>query len=415
MSSSMIRLGVLLALSLVARAPAQVVFVGHGGLPSGNVESAYLPTAAYPVGASAVPAFPTPLPNASTMPLPACVYCGGMASDDRNAWIYTTNGQLMTMDKDPNFNVFGYTANAPFAGTQPITNPYGSFPPLEVTGLAFDDAGNRLWACDTQNFWPLNALPPFNHQAAPLPIPGLSGGIATGLGFESSTGTLWACTDQGFIYHFTTAGVAIGAQPVATTIAVAPLGGLTVSNHNHAGAFAPPACSTQIPGFHVSVTDGIHLYDAFNAAPPIPLLGGGPQLAWGLTSSADYQVSICPPIPGTVCSSGNQPFTGLRQPAITGPGLFNAIRLVNAPPLTPVKLLVDLCPANSCWWGLMMNPFTMTTLNYTTDSSGNLNVGFFIGGFLPGFQFSHQFAIPDPNAPLTYCFSNVSTTTVALP
>ncbi|MEZ6197844.1 MAG: hypothetical protein R3F20_19310 [Planctomycetota bacterium] len=403
-------------LALAAAAPAQVLFSGNQINPPGLFEMDYLPTAAYPVGGPGIPPLGLPFPNAALMPpAPAIGLVGGMASDDRNAWIYTTNGFLITMDMNPNYLPFGFTAPPPLAGPAPIPSPYPPTVALQVSGIAYDDAAGILWACDAFNFWPMNPLPPFNPIGLPVPIPGI-GPPATGLGFEPSSGTLWACDAQGGIYHFTPAGAPIGPQPVSIVAGlVGPLGGLTVAPHNGPPAILPPACSTQIPGYHVSVTDGLMIYDAFNAAPPIPHVFPAPGAAFGLTYSADPQVTYCASPTAVGCTTGFAPFTGLQRPAVTGPGLFNGIRLVGAQPLTPAFLLIDICPAPTCWLGLMMNPFTWISLPFTTDAAGNAGIGFFIGGFPPGFQFSHQWAVQDPGAPLGYCFSNVSTQTVALP
>jgi hypothetical protein len=405
---------------LAAAAAGQVTFTASIGMPPGVPEISYLPTAAHPLGLSPSPTTGALLPMAAGLPPLAGNLAGGMASDDRNGWIYTSNGQLITMDMNPHFLPFGATLPPPVGGPLPVPSPYATgF--VNVTGLAFDDQNGILWACDQANFWGMNPLPPFNPIVFPQPIPAL-GPPAVGLGFESSTGTLWACDVQGGIYHFTPGGAPFGAQPVAFTATVgAPLGGLAVATHNGPGALPAPACSTQIPGYHITVTDGIQLYDALNLAPPIAL-GASPTAAgaYGHTYSSDFQVTRCDnavtPFPSaSTCSSGLVPLTGLQAPAITGPGAFNGIRLVNAPPVANAILLVDTCPQLPCWYGLMMNPFTWTAVPTVTDAAGNAGFGFFAGGFPAGFQFSHQWAIQDPGSPLGYCFSNLSTETIGLP
>ncbi|MEZ6197139.1 MAG: hypothetical protein R3F20_15635 [Planctomycetota bacterium] len=398
-----------LGLALTVSASAQVTFAGLGPAP-GLTDMSYLPTAAYPTGAS--PLGVPLLPNASLLPPIGItgVIEGGMASNQRNAWIYTTSGTVMAVDTDPNFLAFGPTA-APPAGTFPIPLPATVGP---LTGLGFDDAANILWACDGAVFLGLNPLPPFNVIVPPLPMP-LTGAPATGLDYDPCDGTLWACDFQGGIFHFTTLGAPIGLQPVNIVPTPVGLGGLAVATHNGAGAIAPPTCSTQIPGYHVTVSDGIMLHDALGAAPPMPLSGTG--FAYGLAYSSDHQFLRCTPAStgGVVCTGGFFPLAGIREPLITGPGLFNAVQLKNAPPSTPAILILDLCPQLPCWNGLMMNPFTWTTLSTVTNAAGEASFGFFAGGFPKGFQFSFQWAILDPPAPLGWCFSNVSTQTVSAP
>ncbi|MEZ6197138.1 MAG: hypothetical protein R3F20_15630 [Planctomycetota bacterium] len=398
-----------LVLVLASGLSAQVTFAGKGPL-FGATDMSYLPTAAHPGGASPLPV--PPLPNASLLPPVSTVgLFGGMTCDQRNAWIYTTDGFQMAMDMDPNFLVFGLTPPPPFAGTLPIPLPAGLGP---ISGLGYDDAGGILWACDGGTFFGLNPLPPFNIIVPPLPIPGVGIPI-TGLDYDPCDLTLWACDAQGGIYHFTPAGLPIGPQPVNIVPTLTLLGGLAVATHNGAGALAPPACSTQIPGYHVTVNDGSFIHDALGAAPSLPLAGFG--VPYGLAYSPDYQVLSCAPAgtPGASCSSGFVPFAGLREPFITGPGVFNAIQLTNAPPTTPAILILDLCPLLPCWNGLMMNPFSWTTLGTTTTAAGTASFGFFAGGFPKGFQFSFQWAVQDAGAPLGWCFSNVSTQTVGAP
>jgi hypothetical protein len=398
---------IVLAIALTAALPvaAQVTLAGVG--TPGLVEMSYLPTAAYPTGASPVP----PLggyPNASLLPpIVAGGLAGGMACDQRNAWVYTTNGQQMAIDIDPNFLPFGLTPAPPVAGFLPVPLPAGLGP---ITGLGFDDAAQILWACDGAQFFGLNPLPPYNLIVPALPIP-LTGAPASGLGYDPCDGTLWACDTQGGIYHFDLAGAPIGAQPVSIVPTPIILGGLTVATHNGAGAIPAPGCSTQIPGYHVMVQDGMQVYDAFGAAPPLPF---GPfGLPYGLASSADYQITNCAsPFP-TCPSSGSTPFAGMGQPLISSG--FNTLHLTGATPSTPAILLVDFCPQLPCWLGLMMNPFTWSALPTFTDGFGDAQFGFFAGGFPKGFQFSFQWAVQDPLAPLGYCFSNLSTQTVGAP
>jgi hypothetical protein len=404
----LIALSIVLTLSFAASLPAQVTFAGTNF--GGVVDMSHLPTAAYPTGSTAGPAATYPgLPVASLLPPIAGAFLGGMACDQRNAWIYTSNGFDMAIDENPNFLGFGPNPPSPTLVPQPLpaTSATGA-----ITGLAFDDAAGILWACNQNQFWGLNPLPPFNLTTPLLPIP--SAGIPiSGLGYDPCDGTLWACDVQGGIYHFSTGGAPIGLQPVNIVPTSNVLGGLTVATHNGAGAIPSPACSTQIPGAHILVQDGLFVHDAVGAAPSMPLSTGG--LPYGLAYSSDHQFLRCLPAgtPGVVCSSGLAPVAGMRQPLIsTG---FNAIQLRNAPPATPAILLVDICPQLPCWFGLMMNPFSWTMLPTATDGFGRAQFGFFAGGFPKGFQFSFQWAVQDPFAPLGYCFSNVSTQTVGAP
>jgi hypothetical protein len=395
----------LLALAGLLALPlsAQVTFAGLD-VP-GAVDMSYLPTASHPTGLSSPP-MPGGFPNASLLP-PVVVagFGGGMACDQRNAWVYTTNGTEIAIDMDPNFLPFGLTPAPPLVGTAPLPLPSALLP---VTGLGFDDAAQILWASNQNQFFGLNPLPPFNMIVPPTPIP-FTGSQITGLGYDPCDNTMWACNVQGGIFHFDLSGGPIGPQPVNTVPTLIFLGGLTVSTHNGAGAIPAPGCSTQIPGYHVTVQDGMGVHDALGLAPSIPL--GPNDLPYGLASSADYQVRNCAtPVP---CSTTLMPFAGMRQPLISSG--FNGIHLTNAAPSTPAILLVDICPQLPCWFGLMMNPFSWTMLPTITDGFGNAQFGFFAGGFPKGFQFSFQWAVQDPLAPLGYCFSNLSTQTVGAP
>jgi hypothetical protein len=408
------RLTITLGLVLLATVSvsAQVTWTGHYDIIP-NPEPSYLPTAAHPLGVSPGGSLPTLLPNAATLPPLPPPNLGGVACDQRNAWIYTCDGFRIAMDMNPVYLPFGFTAPPPLVGFLPI--PAGVGP---VSGLGFDDPNQILWACDpAYNFWGMNPLPPFNVIVPPQPMPVPINSPTSGIGYDPCDNTLWACNQQGGIYHFTPGGLPIGFQPVNTVPTLSLIGGLTVATHNGAGAIPPPTCSTQIPGYHVTVTDGTALHDALGLAPPIPQSGGPIGLAFGLGYSSDYQELQCFQA-GTVglpCSSGLVPFTGTREPLITGPALFNGLNLVNAPPSTPGFLLIDFCPQLPCWNGLMMNPFSWTSVPIVTTAAGTHAIGFFAGGFPKGFQFSHQYAIQDVSAPLGYCFSNVSTQTVSAP
>ena len=240
MSFQLSRFAVALCLTLISvGVSAQVIFTSNHALIPGTVEHHYLPTAAYPFGNVGNPGLQS-LPNAALLPplFGGTHLVGGMASDDRNAWIYTTNGDFMAMDMNPNFTVFGFTSAPPLIGIAPVPSPH--LGPVRISGLGFDDANNLLWACDNGAFWAMNPVPPFNPLTPYLPIPGFLGGSITGLDFDAATGSLWACSDMGNIYNFSTAGTAIGPQPVSVVSAGGPLGGLAVATHNGPGSISPP-------------------------------------------------------------------------------------------------------------------------------------------------------------------------------
>ncbi|MEE9393467.1 MAG: hypothetical protein V3W41_13270 [Planctomycetota bacterium] len=400
----------LIALSLTAVAGAQVTYTMAQATP-GAAEATYLPTAAYPNGQTA-PFGVAPLPNAAAL-VPVNPISGGMASDDRQARIYTTDGLQMAIDLNPTYLPFTPTLPPP-PGAFPIAIPVGLTP---VTGLCFDDGANQLWACDANNFWPMNKAAPFNALGAPLPMPVIAGAAVVGLGYDSCDGTLWAVDITGAIFHFTTGGFPIGLQPV-NVIFPQGIPSLAVNTTNGAGAlFAAPPCSTQVPGYHITVSDGFQVHDAVNPNPPIPMVSaavGNPL--FGHTYSSDFQIKQCFNAAGLPYCTIPQPRAGTNRPSYTGPtAMGHTLRLVGAPPLVSGFILADLCPLATCWNGLWINPFSWILGGIITDAAGEYTLPASLFGPLKGFQISFQFAVPDVGAPLGYCLTNLVTFTAGAP
>ncbi|MEE9393469.1 MAG: hypothetical protein V3W41_13280 [Planctomycetota bacterium] len=395
-----------LCAGLAVQASAQVTYTFGPGVP--NVGTAtYMPTAAYPAG-TAAPGADLNLVNASGLLVTPIAFSGGMASDDRNGIIYTSNGIEIAMDQNLTYAGLGPLPIVP-PGISPILLPFSAGP---VTGLAFQDGPNNLWACDFNSFWPMGALPPFPATAAPLPIPGLLN-AASGLGYDPADNSLWACDIMGFIYHFSPGGAPIGLQPVNVVGAVGQVNGLAINSSNGAGAFVSPPCSTQTPGYHVTVSDGFFVYDATGLATPIPM---SPLIAanviWGHTFSSDFQTKRCP-TPGI--SVVPPPFAGTERVNYVGPGAPQSLRCIGATPLTTGFLVADLCPTSTCFFGLWFSPFSWTLVGVTTDLAGEVTFPVSFGFFPAGVQFSFQWAILDPPSPLGYRFSNLCTVTTGLP
>ncbi len=400
---------ILLIVSLASAVAAQVTYTMAQTSP-GLAEATYLPTAAYPNGQTA-PFGIVVLPNAALLP-PVNSFAGGMASDDRQAYIYTSNGDMMAIDLNPTYAPF--TAfPAPPPGVPLIALPAGSGP---VTGLCFDDAANQLWACDAFSFWPMNKVAPFNALAAPLPLPAAPGPFV-GLGYDPCDNSLWGVDIGGAIFHFTTAGAPIGPQPV-NVIFPQGIPSLAVNTTNGAGAlFGPPACSTQVVGYHITVSDGFQVHDAVNPNPPIPMTSsatGNPL--FGHTYSSDFQTKNCILSDGSVPCSIPQPLAGTNRPSYVGPtGMGHTLRLVGAPPLVAGFILADFCPLPTCWNGLWLNPFSWILGGIVTDAAGEYTLPASLFAPIKGFQISFQFAVPDVGAPLGYCLTNLVTFTAGAP
>jgi hypothetical protein len=163
----------------------------------------------------------------------------------------------------------------------------------------------------------------------------------------------------------------------------------------------------------------VNVYDALNpVATPIPVPAGGP--AFGLAFSGDNQALTSPTF---VCPcNGLIPTATISRPLHNGSGPAADIILSNAPPNTPVTLMVDFCPIPGglllpAGDVLMINPFSPSyrTFSAVTDPFGIALVS--VPTALPqGIQFSVQWYFAcAANPPLGVCFSNALGLTVALP
>ncbi|MCA9323450.1 MAG: hypothetical protein KDB53_22130 [Planctomycetes bacterium] len=406
--------GLALVAALVVPASAQTAHVYNTMLP-GLMSGAYLPSAAYPVGApEAIGPLPLPMTGALA---PTPPIAGGIAIDEAGLRVFVTDGALIVTEFHSQY--------APFAPGIPLPPPVPA-PALlgggPVSGLCYDGATGLLWMCDGFSFGPFLGAAPFPPagpaMAFPIPLPA----PLTGIGIEAATNTLWFVDFAGNVYHLTMAGVPIGPQPVAfvPSLLGLPMIGIDVNEANGPLTFPAPACSTQVNGFHVCVTDGSFIYSVFAAFPPIPTNGPmGLMSGGGMECANDFQIT-----PGTVgcLGSGVVMLPGTRFPNFNGPGAFNGLALRGAPPATSGFLLADLCPLPggallSTGETLWINPLspTYSMVPVLTNAVGNVNLPISWVPVPAGLQFSVQWAIQDALHPLGFCLSDLCTVTVGRP
>lgn len=376
---------------------------------TGGAHDAYLPSAAYPLGGGTFFGV-EPLPASGALAIGPRE--GGMTINQKNGVVYCSDGVLVTFDNNPLHLPFTPPAPTPLPAPAPALGTGGP-----ITGMALDTLGGILWMTDGPTLQGFTPLPPFLPVTPlynlPFATPGTVG--LSGLDIDNATGTLWGCDPFGNIFNFTTAAVPIGLQPVSVVPLAAGsggLGGLCVNRTNGAGAVTPPFCSTQQVGYHICVTDGPLIYDALVLInPPIATPASAGTSARGLAMSCDHQIMkgavICP-------STFTFPVIGMTKAAHRGPGGGNAFRLVGGPPLTTALLLYDFCPIPGGLFipasgeVLWLNPFSITFnfAPFTTNAVGSVTspIGFSFAA--AGIQYSMQWAIYDPLAPLGYCLSD---------
>ncbi len=385
---------------------AQGVYVLDSGTP-GGASSIYLPSPAYPTG-GAGPLGVVPMP-ASGFLAPGAF--GGMAIDQTTGFVYATDGVTITVDANPIY--------LPFAAVPPALPLPAPAPPLlgglPINGMAIDSIAGILWMTDGVSLGGFTLAAPYLPVTPAVPLAFLpAGGLLTGLGWETSTGSLWGCDAGGRIFNFTTLGVPIGPQPVS--LAPSPIGipmaGMAVNGSNGPGSIGAPFCSTQVPGFHICVTDGAAIYDALAAVVsfiPNPAFTGGP--ARGLAFSNDFQI-----LPGGVgCPlTGATPIGGWAKATHTGPAGANAISMVGGPPATTTLLLYDTCPVpggifiaasgETLWVSPLSPSFAFVPL--FTDAAGAISVPVSLAPAVSGITYTMQFAVADSLAPLGYCLTD---------
>ncbi len=400
--------------ALCLTAHAQVAHVLEVGAP-GAAQDVYLPSAAYPTGGATFFGV-EPLP-ASGILAPA-LRSGGMTINQVTSTVYSSDGVIITFDYNPLYAPFTPPPPLPLPALAPALMTSGP-----ITGLALDTTTGILWMTDGLSFGGFTPLPPFVSVTPIIPItftvPGTAG--LTGLDIDSVSGTLWGCDFIGNVYNFTTAGIGVGPQPVATVplpATSAGLGGLCINRTNGPPAVPKPFCSTQTIGYRICVTDGPSIYDGLivaNPAIPNTFTSGTP--ARGLAFSSDFQI-----MPGAVfCpSTFTFPKIGLSKAAHNGTGGANAFRLIGGPPLTTALLLYDFCPipgglfipasGETLWINPLSSTFGFGT--FVTDPFGDVVVPIGFSFALAGIQYSMQWAIFDVLAPLGYCLSDGMTWTI---
>ena len=356
-------IALLLLFTSVGMLPAQVVYDVTLSAPGAATPVAAMnglnhPSLLYPAGAIQ-PGGPLPLTNfpAATAAVGGggVFFFGGAAIDGGTGSLYATDGFTeLTVEGHPTYPGLGVAA-----ATTPLAPLLAASGLADVTGMCCDVAGRLLWMCDTVGnvaAFNLAAFPPTYVAGSTIVVPGNPVvDIMVGLGWEPSTGTLWSTTSSGAIHNFTTAGVAVGAQPVLNVPGVAPftLSGLSVNTTNGPGAFVPFTGS-----YHICVSDGANLYDASGTgAAPIPmtptpigsvsvgLAAGSGDLQFLANSPFAFgtgQVTVSLGAGFTIGTSINAPALGAGNPGLTPP---LTATITGVPVGTPSALILDLTPA----------------------------------------------------------------------
>lgn len=402
--------------------PAQVAYVVEQG--SGNAAAKYLPSAGYPNTGDAplgslflaefgnLPPIGISNPNAPV---------GGACIDQDTRAVYSCNGFTVQREAHPLYNEPGLTTSVGLGVY---------FPSNTVTGMAVDSDNGILYcvddhfliAFDKNTFVPLQA-------ADYLYWLDLSDHLC-GLGYESSTGALWACATNGEIYKMTVGGAPIGPQPWSVVNSVGTLRGLAVNTTNGLNAMPMSNCSFQVVGYHIMVTDGAYIYDAFaNGNGAIPVNGNG--TAYGLAYSSDGQLSLassaCPINGGVVGNpSAGGGFASIRTTTVPIAGSPTTLQLTGGPINHMCSVLFDYCPIQNGGvplptgdilyiWPLSLSVIICPEM---TDGFGNADVAIpsSIYTLAPaGWQWSYQWYFPDMSNPSLYgCFSDAMTITWGL-
>jgi len=354
---------------------AQAAYVLEDG--TGFAGSKYLPSAGHPYGADSVRG-PMYLAEFNNLP-PATINnpnapVGGICIDQQRGTVYSCDGFTVQRESHPEYN-------PPVLTTSVGLGVY--FPSNTITGMAIDSERQRLWCCDDKFILSFDVSQPgFPPVGFPNPGPDWLYWLdptdyICGLGWESSAtvlvppgvgvptpavagaGHLWACATNGEIYRFDVNGDPVGPQPLSVVNAIGTLGGLAVNTTNGGGptgapwntngSVPAPPCSFQQAGYHIIVSDGQNIYDAFSNAYGPLAVGNGNGSILGLAYSSDGQL-----LPGTSpCplngATAGAPGTGGNMPAIaTSQAQTHINPLTVDLTLGPVNnvcmLLVDLCP-----------------------------------------------------------------------
>ncbi len=401
---------------------AQVAYVVEAG--SGHAAAKYLPSAGHPVTADSARGA-LQLPEFGNLP-PVMIYnggarAGGACIDQGASAIYSCNGFTVQREAHPLYNEPGLTTSVGLGVY---------FPSNTITGMAVDADGGVLYACDD------HFLIAFDKDTfAPLqPADYLYwldlGDRLSGLGWESASDTLWACATNGRVFNMDVNGDPVGPQPRSTVASVGTLTGLAVNTTNGVGAMQSPGCSFQIGGYHVMVTDGVNIYDAFaNGGGPIPCSGNG--TAHGLAYSGDGQLipasSPCPLNGTAVGNPGNGGgFASIETTNAAMAGRPFGLSLTGGPINSPCSILFDYCPIQGDGVSLPTGdtmyiwPLSLTVeiCPAMTDAFGVAQVMLppaMFGTAPAGWQWSYQWYFPDLSNPSLYgCFSDAMTVTWGL-
>lgn len=418
---SCIRFALILGI-LAAIVPAQVAYVVEQG--SGQAAAKYLPSAGYPNTADSARGS-LDLPEFGNLP-PAAITnagapVGGACIDQHTRAVYSCNGFTVQREAHPLYNVPGLTTSVGLGVY---------FPSNTITGMAVDSDGDVLYCVDDHFLiaFDKNTMAPLH--AADYLYWLDQGDHLSGIGWESSTGTLWGCASNGEIYNFDTSGDPIGSQPRSTVSSAGTLSGCAVNTSNGLNSQLLPSCSFQVVGYHIMVTDGINIYDAFsNGNGPLPANGNG--TAHGLAYSSDGQLipasSPCPLNGGAVGNPSNGGgFASIRTDSVPTSGDPFGLELTAGPINHQCSLLFDYCPIQNGGVALPTGdamyiwPLSLTVVivPLMTDGFGqaSLTLPPALTGVAPaGFQFSYQWYFPDVSNPTLYgCFSDAMTVTWGL-
>lgn len=387
----LIRTSVVLWAALACFASAQVVYVSKPAAP-GVLQAVNLPTAEYPAGALAGPlGIPYFGGGAAAPAFPA----GGVAIDQNGPRIITTDGAQIWEEPHERYPM-------PFAPAPPVPAPVLTAGP--ITGLTVDEAGALLYMCDTTSFQAFSAVYPYPPAGPVIAVPAPTSQIS-GIAHDSLTGNLWLCDVQGCVYEMTAAGAAIAPWP--RNCIAAGLRGIAVNSTNGPGAFLPPACSTQVPGFHIVVTDGQNVYDGLAGG---AIAVGGAANAYGMAFGCDGQWSYGgAPWVGT----GLLPVIRLARPFYNGAGNVDLI-LEGAPAGANVFMAYGLCSIGGVPCGVGAFRVTSGAVPAVTDAFGRAIMPLPIGAAPPGVQFTTQWVFYDPAQPCGWAMSDAFTLTVGL-
>lgn len=399
-------------LCAASQATAQAVYTlnSFGGAFASDT---YLPSTTHPNGGPGVGNIPLPMTGA----LVAGTIGGGIAIDQTTRRVFSSDGFVITTDDHNLYAPFSAPgAPAPIA---PAPIMLGGGP---ITGMGCDPAAGILWLTDGLSYggyalgFPFGVIVP----PMPFPFPVLATAGISGIDYDSADGTLWAVDMIGNVYHWFPGGAPIGPQPVAsvTSIFGLPFTGIAVNESNGAGSLAPHFCSTQLPGYHIVITDGLQVVDALNPLNP-PIFGTSVNgAARGLAYSSDMQYT---PGAGLAPVLVGQP--GWRKPQNNTVGGLNALRLVGAQPLTTAIFLYDNCPIVGGLFipasgeTLWINPFSFTfgSATFVTDAAGEVNFPIDLTFAPAGYNLVSQWAIYSPLSPMGYAFSDAMRFVVGTP